>query len=259
MSNDGFNPSDGVAAGGILKEAANIVEGQRQTTHGPKERSFAVIAQFWMIYLAGRRGRAGCYINAQDVAAMMALLKVSRSIQGTATRDHYVDLAGYGAIAGEIGLSGDAAQAGAHDALADAILASNTDLGIGKRLADAEAEVRRLTMLVTDGEKRLDLAAQLFDSYALHHHQKSPPDAIKAQRNAEMAVLCKGGAAMGMPQRPGRVSEAPKRDVLVQPFTFTGAPLPPGVTAVSLGAAPAAIHNTIAYAIGEPGTPGWVG
>lgn len=208
--NDGFNPADGVPAGGILKEAANIVEGARQQTHGPKERSFNVIAQLWMVYLAGRRGQSGCVITGFDVSVMMSLLKIARAIQGTPTRDHFVDLAGYGAIAGEISLSGDAVELDKQMAVAAAIQASNADAGEGKALREMERELRELRAYKADAERRLDMAAQMFDSYAQHHHAKSPPDGIKAQRNASMAAMCRGGP---MPLHNG--------GVVSQSFTIT--------------------------------------
>jgi hypothetical protein len=99
-----LKPRDGDGAGGILAEARNIVVGARNHTHGEKERSFAVIAGLWSVYLAGRKdGGASAPVTAFDVAWMMTLLKCARSIQGTPARDHFVDGAGYAAIAGELG------------------------------------------------------------------------------------------------------------------------------------------------------------
>jgi hypothetical protein len=99
-----LKPQDGDGAGGILAEARNIVVGARNHTHGEKERSFAVIAGLWSVYLAGRKdGGASAPVTAFDVAWMMTLLKCARSIQGTPARDHFVDGAGYAAIAGELG------------------------------------------------------------------------------------------------------------------------------------------------------------
>lgn len=91
----------GTIASGILREAADIVEGARGTTHGDKERSFEAIAGLWTAYLAARRD--GGAITALDVAWMMNLLKIARSVQGTFIRDHATDAAGYAAIAGELG------------------------------------------------------------------------------------------------------------------------------------------------------------
>lgn len=95
------NPApSGSVAGSILLEAATIVGGDRNTTHGDKERSFVVIASMWNAYLDGRKTPGP--ITARDVAACMVLLKLARSVQGTAVRDHFVDAAGYAAIMGEL-------------------------------------------------------------------------------------------------------------------------------------------------------------
>ncbi len=94
----------------VLEEAAKIVVGARNTTHGDKERSFQVIADLWTAYLDGRKeGGSSRHVTAFDVAQMMVLLKIARSIQGSMVRDHAVDACGYAAIAGEIALGGGAA------------------------------------------------------------------------------------------------------------------------------------------------------
>ncbi|WP_291295802.1 DUF6378 domain-containing protein [Elioraea sp.] len=102
--------TSGVMAGAIAREAADIVEGARNAQHGDKERSFAAIAGLWNAYLSARK--AGGPIGSVDVAHMMALLKIARSVQGQAGfRDHYVDAVGYAAIAGELALDAGAAPA----------------------------------------------------------------------------------------------------------------------------------------------------
>lgn len=88
------------AAHEILQEAAVIVGGDRNTTHGDKERSFQVIANLWNSYLDGRK--SGGPISPRDVCAFMVLLKLGRSIQGTTHPDHFLDAAGYAALAGEL-------------------------------------------------------------------------------------------------------------------------------------------------------------
>lgn len=91
----------GTVSASILREAATIVEGARNATHGDKRESFAAIAGLWNAYLAARR--EGGAITGADVAWMMTLLKIARSVQGKPVRDHYVDAAGYAGIAAEIG------------------------------------------------------------------------------------------------------------------------------------------------------------
>jgi hypothetical protein len=85
----------------ILASASATV-GTRNDTHGDKVTSFQLIADFWNLYLDGRRDQAGEPITALNVAQMMELLKIVRSIQGLPVEDHFLDSAGYAAIAGEI-------------------------------------------------------------------------------------------------------------------------------------------------------------
>lgn len=89
----------------LLKDAGYIVSGDRNTMHGEKERSFAVIANLWNTYLAGRKAPASA-ITPADVAQLMVLLKIGRSIQGAPGRDHFLDAAGYSAIAWELTQAG---------------------------------------------------------------------------------------------------------------------------------------------------------
>jgi hypothetical protein len=85
----------------ILEEAQQIINGVREQTHGPKERSFNVIADLWETYLENRK-EPSSGIHAIDVAWMMVLLKMARSMHGQPSRDHFVDAAGYIAIAAEL-------------------------------------------------------------------------------------------------------------------------------------------------------------
>jgi hypothetical protein len=85
----------------ILAEADSIINGVREATHGQKERSFELIAQFWNTYLNGRKAPA-FPITGVDVALMMDLMKLARFLQGTPIRDHFVDKVGYTAIACEL-------------------------------------------------------------------------------------------------------------------------------------------------------------
>jgi len=90
----------------ILKKAKELVTGDRNETHGDAFKNHAEIAEFWNIFLDGKL-QPMASITAQDVAIMMILLKVSRSNQGKKFNlDNFIDMAGYSAIAGEIGNSG---------------------------------------------------------------------------------------------------------------------------------------------------------
>lgn len=89
-------------AADILTEVAALVAGDRNTTHGSKEKNFRSSADLWNAYLQNRPGGAGAPVSPSDVALMLLLVKVSRSISGTPFPDHYADMAGYAAIAGEL-------------------------------------------------------------------------------------------------------------------------------------------------------------
>lgn len=96
----------------FLEEAEKCVCGRREEDYGSPEDNFSTIAEFWTTYLNAQNklveynnGTVG-EITAHDVAAMMALLKVSRIVRGnTIAIDSYIDLAGYAACAGEIATS----------------------------------------------------------------------------------------------------------------------------------------------------------
>lgn len=70
------------------------------------EDNFKLIAELWMQYLRASGVIASeekFYIRPQDVAAMLALLKIARIATGNVCKaDNWVDLAGYAACGGEI-------------------------------------------------------------------------------------------------------------------------------------------------------------
>lgn len=81
----------------VLKEAEKCVCGQREQDYGTQEDNFQKIGDLWPIYLD-----CNVKIDAYDVAAMMALLKISRLSNNPEHMDSWVDLAGYAACGGEI-------------------------------------------------------------------------------------------------------------------------------------------------------------
>lgn len=90
----------------ILDQALKCVNGDRDQQYGNPENSFSMIANFWMTYLSnvGALAKDGSeiYIRPQDVAAMLALLKIARIGSGNPKADNWIDLAGYAACGGEI-------------------------------------------------------------------------------------------------------------------------------------------------------------
>lgn len=79
---------------GVLVDAAVCVCTDRNVLYGEAEDNFAVIARMWSAYL-------GVSVSAWDVADMMILFKVARNATAErASRDTYVDIAGYAACGG---------------------------------------------------------------------------------------------------------------------------------------------------------------
>lgn len=78
-----------------LDTAKKMVCGHREQEHGSPEDNFNRIASYWSTY-------KNVSFTATDVAMMMALLKIARISSGNATKDSFIDLAGYAACGAEI-------------------------------------------------------------------------------------------------------------------------------------------------------------
>tara|TARA_R100000049_G_C1861841_1_gene25016 strand:+ start:79 stop:453 length:375 start_codon:yes stop_codon:yes gene_type:complete len=79
----------------ILKEADILIAGERHKDYGDKVKNHNNIAKLWSAYLDIK-------VEAHDVAILMVLLKTARTKLGAVSKDTYVDMSAYGAIAGEI-------------------------------------------------------------------------------------------------------------------------------------------------------------
>ena len=79
----------------FLSEAIRLVGTDREKDYGDKVENHKNIARLWSAYLETP-------IEAHDVAIMMALLKIARTKLGAVSKDTYIDMSAYGAIAGEI-------------------------------------------------------------------------------------------------------------------------------------------------------------
>jgi hypothetical protein len=82
-----------------LKEAIDLVTGQRAIDYGDATESHERIAHMWNCYLR----LSDSSISAQNVAVMMILLKIVR-LSNRPTPDGFVDICGYAALASEMGL-----------------------------------------------------------------------------------------------------------------------------------------------------------
>ena len=83
----------------ILETATKLVGGDRQNTHGDKYENHKNIAILWNGYLDGKLVEC---LTPENVAIMMALLKVARTKAGAHNEDDYVDAAAYMAIACDV-------------------------------------------------------------------------------------------------------------------------------------------------------------
>lgn len=79
----------------ILDTARDLVCLDRNEQYGDPEECFQEIACLWSAYLRQS-------IKPDDVAMMMALLKIGRTKTGAFSKDNYIDAAGYIALAAEV-------------------------------------------------------------------------------------------------------------------------------------------------------------
>ncbi len=72
-----------------------VCGGEKEHEYGSAEDNFSEISKLWSIY-------KDIEFTPNDVAMMMALLKIARIKTGVGTDDSYIDLAGYAACGAEI-------------------------------------------------------------------------------------------------------------------------------------------------------------
>ena len=78
----------------LLKETIKVITGPRAKDYGDKYINHVNISELWSSYLSYK-------ISPHDVAICMALVKIAR-LKNRRTKDCYIDIAGYAAIAAEI-------------------------------------------------------------------------------------------------------------------------------------------------------------
>jgi hypothetical protein len=85
----------------ILEQTQKLVNNDRAEKHGDKVKNHENIARLWTGYLQNKT-KLNITILPEDVANLMALLKIARTQEGQHNIDDFVDACGYSAIAGEI-------------------------------------------------------------------------------------------------------------------------------------------------------------
>jgi|TARA_R110000824_G_scaffold160965_6_gene336076 hypothetical protein len=84
----------------ILKEAENLINGDRAKDYGEAEVNFERIASGWNVIIEGALNNPG-YLTPKHVALMMDWVKTARLIETIDHDDSWVDKAGYSALGGE--------------------------------------------------------------------------------------------------------------------------------------------------------------
>lgn len=88
----------------IIDQMSEAVMKDREATYGTPVQSFDCIAQLWDLYMSIKAKIHGdpVSIEPKDVAAMMILLKIARSIKTPTHADNWKDMAGFAVCGGEI-------------------------------------------------------------------------------------------------------------------------------------------------------------
>jgi hypothetical protein len=85
-----------------LETAISLTNGDRNRTYGPPINNLTDCAELWNAYIrAKQRATNNLELDAEDVAWMMVLVKMTRSFQAGYHADNYTDATAYSAIAGE--------------------------------------------------------------------------------------------------------------------------------------------------------------
>lgn len=98
-------------AASICHDAADLINGDRASTHGSVETTHANIADAWNAILEAKRRRDEAVVghpistvrlSALDVLNMLEALKIMRRYSGSFNLDDFIDGVGYAALAGQV-------------------------------------------------------------------------------------------------------------------------------------------------------------
>lgn len=93
----------------VLREAEQLITGDRNETYGPPTKNFENIAKLWNVQFQHLLAE-GSEFTAADVALAMIHMKMARMV-AQPKRDNFVDLAGYAACGWECIETGEAEDA----------------------------------------------------------------------------------------------------------------------------------------------------
>lgn len=86
----------------VLNNALSLVEGDRAKDYGPAHKNFQDIADLWTVLRNRGNGPGADRFTATDVAMFMIATKLARLMKSPERADHWIDIAGYAALGGEI-------------------------------------------------------------------------------------------------------------------------------------------------------------
>jgi hypothetical protein len=87
----------------LLETALDAVFGWRGADYGAPEQSFSIIQTLWQTYLFNLdKTRGTLNLTEADIANLLILLKVARTLQKPEHKDSWVDVAGYAACGWDV-------------------------------------------------------------------------------------------------------------------------------------------------------------
>lgn len=84
-----------------MAEAARLTGGDRNAAYGPPHQNLMNMAAMVTAYLVGKYNIGSLFLDSEDMAWIMVMAKMSRTMTTTVKADNYIDAAAYAAIAGE--------------------------------------------------------------------------------------------------------------------------------------------------------------
>jgi hypothetical protein len=96
-ANSDIDPITPTHIGDVLAEARSIIYGDRERVYGEPAKNLNAIACGWEAYLTSRFNHV-VTLTAEDVCAMMVLLKTMRLANSPGHHDSLVDICGYAAL-----------------------------------------------------------------------------------------------------------------------------------------------------------------
>lgn len=89
----------------IAAKATDLVGGDRRQAYGNPDQGMTRVAILWNGWLHATGAAGPRPLTGSDVARLMVLMKLARSVTGPLRMDNFIDMAGWAAVAGEAAAS----------------------------------------------------------------------------------------------------------------------------------------------------------